>query len=134
MRNAELHSTKKDLGHHGGAYKSWMSAASRLQCTYECKACTDVDRKDGRNTEDSIVCCCSQDQWLKLHNKYVEEVQAAETAGERGLDVLFFGDSIMEEWRCVLYDSCHPTQSLIETLYTHTISALRVTPWGFSVP
>ncbi|KAK9905658.1 hypothetical protein WJX75_004011 [Coccomyxa subellipsoidea] len=40
-----------------------------------------------------------EDEWLKVHRRYVEEMEAAESATGRGWDVLFYGDSIMEEWR-----------------------------------
>ncbi|EIE23771.1 SGNH hydrolase [Coccomyxa subellipsoidea C-169] len=40
-----------------------------------------------------------EDEWLKVHRRYVEEMEAAESAAGRGWDVLFYGDSIMEEWR-----------------------------------
>lgn len=35
----------------------------------------------------------------QIHRRYVEEMEAAEAADGRGWDVLFYGDSIMEEWR-----------------------------------
>lgn len=35
----------------------------------------------------------------QVHRRYVEEMEAAESAAGRGWDVLFYGDSIMEEWR-----------------------------------
>ena len=35
----------------------------------------------------------------QVHQQYVEEVEAADAADGRGWDVIFYGDSIMEEWR-----------------------------------
>ncbi len=35
----------------------------------------------------------------QIHRRYVAEMEAAEAADGRGWDVLFYGDSIMEEWR-----------------------------------
>lgn len=44
-----------------------------------------------------VFCCSVEDSWLQVHQRYLKEVTGAEDRG--GWDVLFYGDSIVEEWR-----------------------------------
>lgn len=46
-----------------------------------------------------------EDTWLTCHRQFVKELDEWDKEG--GWDVLFYGDSIVEEWRCV-----HKLQSL----------------------
>ena len=41
-----------------------------------------------------------EDTWLTCHRQFVKELDEWDKQG--GWDVLFYGDSIVEEWRCVL--------------------------------
>ena len=54
-----------------------------------------------------------EDTWLTCHRQFVKELDEWDKQG--GWDVLFYGDSIVEEWRCATCSgnpllSC-PTQS-----------------------
>ncbi len=39
-----------------------------------------------------------EDTWLTCHRQFVKELDEWDKQG--GWDVLFYGDSIVEEWRC----------------------------------
>ena len=39
-----------------------------------------------------------EDTWLTCHRQFVKELEEWDKQG--GWDVLFYGDSIVEEWRC----------------------------------
>ena len=41
-----------------------------------------------------------EDTWLTCHRQFVKELDEWDKQG--GWDVLFYGDSIVEEWRCAL--------------------------------
>lgn len=42
----------------------------------------------------------AEDTWLTCHRQFVKELDEWDKQG--GWDVLFYGDSIIEEWRCAL--------------------------------
>ena len=44
-----------------------------------------------------------EDTWLTCHRHFVKELDEWDKQG--GWDVLFYGDSIVEEWRCVACSS-----------------------------
>ena len=48
-----------------------------------------------------------EDTWLTCHRQFVKELDEWDKQG--GWDVLFYGDSIVEEWRCVTcpVETCH---------------------------
>jgi hypothetical protein len=61
-----------------------------------------------------------EDAWLSCHQRYVKEVYEAEKHG--GWDVLFYGDSIIEEWRCTVFH-CPTSRSEIQALKSQRDSA-----------
>ena len=46
-----------------------------------------------------------EDTWLTCHRQFVKELDEWDKQG--GWDVLFYGDSIVEEWRCVCSSQPH---------------------------
>ncbi|CAL8465692.1 g5228 [Coccomyxa elongata] len=78
-------------GFRGGSRDRWAGVARS-------SARKEVHRRTLRK-QHKLPQHSKEDDWLKVHRRYVEEVEAAEAADGRGWDVIFYGDSIMEEWR-----------------------------------
>ncbi|BDA47685.1 probable platelet-activating factor acetylhydrolase IB subunit beta [Coccomyxa sp. Obi] len=93
LRLANKAAPKKAKGH--GGIPGWFKGS--VEGAVQPSALTEGNRRALRRQKQHHHSV--EDEWLKVHRRYVEEMEAAEAADGRGWDVLFYGDSIMEEWR-----------------------------------
>ncbi|BDA51571.1 probable platelet-activating factor acetylhydrolase IB subunit beta [Coccomyxa sp. Obi] len=95
LRLAKKEAPNKAKGHEG--IPGWFKGSARG--VVPSSPLTEANRRALRKQQQKQYHPNKEDEWLKVHLRYVDELEAAEAADGRGSDVIFYGDSITEEWR-----------------------------------